>query len=132
MNENDRVLSDAAVKKEGADRQSATDIEWEQRRLCSDESCIGVIGPDGRCKVCGMPFEGGLVAESEPADNAGSEPQAMPADAVETASDADEPEQTPEADIEWEQRILCRDENCIGVIGPDGRCKECGKLYKGE
>jgi hypothetical protein len=132
MNENDRVLSEAAVKKEGADRQSTTDIEWEQRRLCSDESCIGVIGPDGRCKVCGKPFEGGQVAESEPADNAGAEPQAMPADAAETASDADEPEQTPEADIEWEQRILCRDENCIGVIGPDGRCKECGKPYKGE
>jgi len=31
---------------------------WEERRLCSDESCIGVIGPDGRCKECGRPAEG--------------------------------------------------------------------------
>ena len=29
-------------------------------------------------------------------------------------------------DIAWEQRVLCRDESCIGIIGPDGKCKECG------
>ena len=32
--------------------------EWNQRRLCSDESCIGVIGPDGRCRECGKPYAG--------------------------------------------------------------------------
>ena len=31
--------------------------DWENRVLCSDESCIGVIGPDGRCKECGKPYE---------------------------------------------------------------------------
>jgi hypothetical protein len=31
------------------------DAEWDNRRLCSDENCIGVIGPDGRCKECGKP-----------------------------------------------------------------------------
>jgi len=25
------------------------------RRLCEDGSCVGVIGPDGRCGVCGQP-----------------------------------------------------------------------------
>ena len=29
----------------------------------------------------------------------------------------------------WEERILCSDESCIGVIGADGRCKECGRPY---
>ena len=29
----------------------------------------------------------------------------------------------------WENRILCSDESCIGVIGPYGQCKECGKPY---
>jgi hypothetical protein len=24
------------------------------RRLCDDGSCVGVIGPDGRCTVCGL------------------------------------------------------------------------------
>lgn len=32
--------------------------EWHHRRLCSDESCIGVIGADGRCRECGKPFAG--------------------------------------------------------------------------
>lgn len=27
--------------------------EWQQRQLCPDGACIGVIGPDGRCKICG-------------------------------------------------------------------------------
>ncbi|MGD1999502.1 MAG: hypothetical protein PVJ00_02970, partial [Desulfobacterales bacterium] len=35
-------------------------------------------------------------------------------------------------DSDWDRRILCSDGNCIGVIGPDGRCKECGKPYEGE
>jgi hypothetical protein len=25
------------------------------RRLCTDDACIGVIGEDGRCKVCDKP-----------------------------------------------------------------------------
>jgi hypothetical protein len=27
--------------------------EWDQRQLCPDGGCIGVIGPDGTCKTCG-------------------------------------------------------------------------------
>ncbi len=34
-----------------------SDAEWANRRLCPDGSCIGVIGPDGRCKECGRPAE---------------------------------------------------------------------------
>ncbi len=34
---------------------------------------------------------------------------------------------TTQTDLDWENRILCSDGNCIGVIGPDGKCKECGK-----
>ncbi len=30
---------------------------------------------------------------------------------------------------DWEDRVLCSDGTCIGVIGPDGKCKECGKPY---
>jgi hypothetical protein len=41
-----------------ADTPDAADpaSDWDKRRLCSDESCIGVIGPDGRCKECGRPY----------------------------------------------------------------------------
>lgn len=27
--------------------------EWEQRRLCPDGTCTGVLDADGRCKICG-------------------------------------------------------------------------------
>ena len=39
-------------------------------------------------------------------------------------------EEMSQSDNDWENRILCSDGNCIGVIGPDGRCKECGKKYE--
>jgi hypothetical protein len=32
-------------------------------------------------------------------------------------------------DEDWGKRMLCVDESCIGTIGPDGRCRECGKPY---
>jgi hypothetical protein len=28
----------------------------------------------------------------------------------------------------FENRVLCSDGNCIGVIGPEGRCKVCGRV----
>ena len=31
---------------------------------------------------------------------------------------------------EWEKRTLCGDENCIGVIGPNGRCSYCGRSFE--
>jgi hypothetical protein len=100
-------------------------VDWENRRLCSDENCIGVIGPDGRCKECGRPCDPGESL-------AGPSPAAHPAEAP-----AEEPPAAPAADPavgaddDWENRRLCSDENCIGVIGADGRCRECGRPYAG-
>lgn len=31
------------------------DASWNHRRLCVDGACLGVIAPDGRCRVCGSP-----------------------------------------------------------------------------
>ncbi|UCF92327.1 MAG: hypothetical protein JSW39_29355 [Desulfobacterales bacterium] len=108
-----------------------TDLDWENRILCSDESCIGVIGPDGRCKECGKKYEGSLPEDflrvPDEADQE-DEPTAEEPEAI-----AEEPgmgetaELDAELDIDWENRKLCSDGNCIGVIGPDGRCKVCGK-----
>jgi hypothetical protein len=108
------------------------DRYWENRVLCSDESCIGVIGPNGRCKECGRPFEGELPADFNP-DDSGQWPEdkhVTDKDPThEHASDAKQETETEITDDEWSQRTLCSDESCIGVIGPDGRCKECGKPY---
>jgi len=89
------------------------DPEWENRRLCPDGNCIGIIGPDGRCKECGIPS--GSPAEGEQ----------KTAETVNTPQCNNTPD--PESDPEWENRKLCPDGNCIGIIGSDGRCRECGK-----
>ncbi len=89
--------------------------DWEKRILCSDESCIGTIGPEGLCKECGKVYKGKLPAGHGTPEN---KPAAEP-EPVQTSSDSD--------DDDWEKRILCSDESCIGVIGPNGKCKECGK-----
>ncbi len=91
--------------------------DWDKRILCSDESCIGVIGPDGKCKECGKPYEGTLPE--------GHGTQTVAPATVEESK-------TPLAeetvyDDDWDKRVLCSDGACIGVIGPDGKCKECGK-----
>lgn len=115
------------------------DLQWELRVLCSDESCIGTIGHDGRCKECNRPYEGVLpegfenpgrgekTTVDDPFSPAGDAPEALPAQAE--PADA-----TPvdSADDEWERRTLCEDESCIGTIGPDGRCRECGSRYSGQ
>lgn len=109
--------------------KTQADIDWEARTLCSDESCIGVIGEDGRCKECGRPYDGDLPAVSE--EITSPEASAAPEPAADTVSGDDEasenPVDTDPSYDDWEHRTLCSDGSCIGVIGPNGRCKECGK-----
>ena len=114
------------------ENNTQVDLEWEQRTLCSDESCIGVIGQDGRCKECGLPYAGPFDATSEESVASDFE-EADPEDEIsEELEEIGEHGTETQTDIEWEQRTLCSDESCIGVIGPDGLCKECGKPYKSE
>lgn len=37
--------------------ETKEDESWEIRTPCSDETCTGIIGADGRCGVCGKPYE---------------------------------------------------------------------------
>jgi len=110
------------------------DIEWDNRILCSDGNCIGVIGADGRCKECGKEYEGPLpkTIAIEKEDEIEDQDEELAAEAGEiNAPDESPPDESQEdespGDDDWENRVLCSDSNCIGVIGPDGKCKECGK-----
>lgn len=86
----------------------------EQRRLCPDGTCVGVIGEDGKCKLCGA------VDPSGPPVQSPSEP-AQPAEIA-------EPTPVPiEADAFDPNRRLCLDDTCIGVLDEGGRCKVCGR-----
>ena len=98
--------------------------DLDERILCPDGGCIGVIGPDGKCKECGTVYEGPepLPGSEPPGEDEGEE-EKVEASWVDT-DDGQPPD--------FEDRTLCSDGNCIGVIGPDGKCKECGKPYRGE
>ena len=103
--------------------------DWDYREVCPDGSCIGVIGDNGLCKVCGRaaPNWGsertrGLVddqTDAEPDDEL--EPDAnqdeMVAEPVEAEGDDGD---------DWDKRELCDNGACVGVIGDDGACTVCG------
>lgn len=112
-----------------------SDNEWDQRILCSDGNCIGIIGADGRCKTCGMRYDGDLPLPGADTDMPDDDAAVAPADARTTENgdriDDDRKAGAEPPDDDWENRTLCIDETCIGVVGPDGRCKECGKPYPG-
>jgi hypothetical protein len=116
-------MMDSDVKAAGTPHADDSVSDWDTRRLCSDGNCIGVIGADGRCKECGKRDSEGAGDVPPPATLAA--PAAAPGTRFEATVAAGE------ADDDWESRRLCGDGNCIGVIGPDGRCKECGRPYSG-
>ena len=112
------------IPEEYEEDMAPTDMEWKHRVLCSDGNCIGVIGPDGHCKECGKEYEGTLAEEHLSANKESS--AAENSFEKEDPSPDDLPQEVAEHD-DWQNRVLCSDGNWIGVIGPDGRCKECGK-----
>jgi hypothetical protein len=96
------------------------DFEPLERELCTEGTCIGIIGPDGFCKECGRPGRAtvidprtqGLLADEEVAGEL--EAAVLQGD-------------LPPAPDDFADRSLCPDGACIGVIGSDGRCSECGR-----
>ncbi len=106
----------------GPDDADALDLET--RELCPDGACTGVVGADGRCRVCGKlgeaPFRGptvNLTLTPAPVPLPGPDVDFRPLDSTTLESDGD-------FDTE---RQLCPDGACVGLIGFDGRCKVCGR-----
>ena len=85
-----------------------------RRRLCADGSCVGVLGDDGRCPVCGRTEAQAAAGEDavssdEPARDAAPDEPAMAAGGFDP------------------KRRLCDDGSCVGVLGDDGACRVCGR-----
>jgi hypothetical protein len=95
----------------------------EERVLCSDDTCIGLVGADGRCRVCGLVYTG---SETIPVSDD------LPLETNPTGDPPDEPPpETGGAGIvsaEDDDRICCPDDTCVGIIGKDGKCGTCGKM----
>jgi hypothetical protein len=75
------------------------------RKLCPDGACVGVMGPDGVCRVCGRTEAQAAAGEAAPALDAGG------GDGGGFDSN----------------RRLCDDGSCVGVVGDDGVCRVCGR-----
>jgi hypothetical protein len=114
-------------------------IDWKHRMLCSDGNCIGIIGEDGKCKECGKRFKGkrpdnfGVKSKDEIKDT--DLKKLHSEDLLKTEKNLDAQDKkieddSKELEADWDNRILCSDESCIGVIGPEGKCNECGKALK--
>ena len=100
------------------------------RRLCPDGACVGVIGEDGRCKVCGRSASGAPAAAgfmpSQVEDEDGGDGENEDAD--EAAGPGAAAGQKAAAGAGFDpNRRLCPDGSCLGVLGADGVCNVCGQ-----
>ncbi len=97
---------------------------WD-RIPCSDESCIGLVGDDGCCRVCGKEHSETYVSSF------GVSPCQDPSDPSMVCEEAEEEEEEDYGeDVGPEERVLCSDESCIGLVDEDGYCKACGLKWK--
>ena len=115
--------------KTGARAVPAAEGDIAERRLCPDGACTGVIGDDGHCKVCGVLDEsaperaaaagvaGGGDDDAEDADHGDEDDRADGGDGDDDDDDGD-----------GDNRRLCPDGGCTGLIGDDNRCRVCGRV----
>jgi hypothetical protein len=89
--------------------------EIDERALCPDGACTGLIGDDGHCGTCGRAGEAPAARPAEVA--APSEAPTTP------TADLPPPQGTPDDDA----RVPCDDGMCVGVLGADGCCGTCGR-----
>jgi hypothetical protein len=104
------------------------ELDLDDRELCPDGACIGVLGSDRICKVCGKaadgtPFRGTPVSHTDETD----EDEAS-ASEDEDSEESEELEEQAAGSSFDDDRKLCPDGTCVGVIGEDGRCKVCGAV----
>jgi len=109
-----------------------------RRRLCPDGACVGLLGSDGRCRVCGRRGDGGATADNVPADadDAGDDRAADAAGPADASADADENDGDRLAADSGAgagggagfraDRRLCDDGSCVGIVDANGVCAVCG------
>lgn len=84
-----------------------------------DGACTGLVDASGTCGECGRFWgEVPLAASAPPAGEANVDTLAPVEDADDLAA---------HAVGDFGSRTLCPDGACVGVMGPEGRCSECGR-----
>ncbi len=109
------------------------DDEFLHRQLCSDGACVGLLDSQRVCKECGLvdsdatadPRLRGLKHEApEP------EPEPEVPIVAQTQETGEDDAQKTDEDVpeDFASRRLCPDGTCIGVVGANGLCGECGAV----
>ena len=116
-----KAKAEEQMRQEAKAKHYAHD-DWESRTLCGDGRCIGIIGNNGRCKECGKTLEEARNEEKDKSYLKKEKPN-QPKNATSSYSRQDNT--SYDDPIDWDNRVLCSDEACIGIIGSDGRCTKC-------
>jgi hypothetical protein len=94
-----------------------------RRRLCPDGSCVGIIGGDGKCTVCGTVDQGyDTTSASTAHDSQDSDDEPVDGEHTDDSLGAE-----PSSSGFDPNRRLCSDDTCVGVVGKDNRCSVCGR-----
>jgi hypothetical protein len=109
-------------------QDESTAFDPSRRKLCPDGSCIGLIGSDGKCTVCGR------LGASGSGETPAAGPPALPTPEPEREIDGEAGSEATSSAIASNaeegfdpNRRLCPDDACIGVIGSDNKCSVCGR-----
>jgi hypothetical protein len=110
----------------------------ENRDLCDDGNCLGVV-VDGKCNVCGL---AAAAAGTSPRDPGSGQTAAATGTSPRDPGSGQTGGGTISGDasgdmvaegghvddaFDGEERQLCSDGACTGLIGSDGKCKACGR-----
>jgi hypothetical protein len=125
-------------------------VDPNDRVCCPDDLCTGILNESGTCGTCDRTYaqyartpktpatlaptqadsvdgvaDVGASVEQDAA-RAHKDPTALPPQALDHVEDG-----AGQASL-LEDRVLCDDEMCVGIIGPDGTCGTCGEPRKSE
>jgi hypothetical protein len=106
------------------DQASASDEAFDptRRKLCADGSCVGVLGDDGVCRVCGRTEAQAAAGEEVPEIRGlGQGPGEARHEGRGEGAEAGDGGGFDSS------RRLCDDGSCVGVVGDDGVCRVCGR-----
>lgn len=98
----------------------------EERVPCTDDMCVGIIGPNGKCGVCGRAGTPPPRPAQPPHPHDDLHEAASPAAELAPAPAA---EADPEPDPDPDERVPCLDDMCVGILSPQGKCGTCGKTW---
>ena len=100
----------------------------ENRDLCDDGNCLGVV-VGGKCNVCGLAAAGASPRDPTSGQTGGHAPTSGGGTTRGDDGGADMVAEGGHVDdaFDGEERKLCSDGACTGLLGSDGKCKECGR-----